>query len=216
MAKRHKHIKSAKGVSVPKWKRDNFSSYRQYLNARYKAIGFDSYSQYSARREKGEIGSTRGLAKSVEGSAAPKFGVTHKQLRSIAELERIGYESQCPFLYTINDFAADKMETWLRDFARQVKKEYAGKIYSAAWTIFGKVAKELDDETGMPIWDKAEWKEWSTHMDFDKAINYLITTARAYADHEFLESGRNIGRGASVIYAVLITHVKISIVLEKT
>lgn len=210
-----KSAKRVSRVSAPKWKRDGFRSYRAYLNERYKSLGFKSYSEYSTRRAKGEVASTKGLARAPKGTARPKFEVTHKQLRNIAGLERIGFDSQCPIRYTINERVPDIIERWIRDFAAKVKHAHAGQIYSASWRIFGQAAQSLDEETGLPIWNRNEWEEWSSHMEFDKAINLLVSTARAYANHDFIQSGRFIGRGASVIFALLITRVRISVVLIK-
>lgn len=195
--------KRQKASKAPKWQRDGFSSYRQYLNARYRALGFRSYSDYSHKRALGIVPSTRRVPHAGPGTAVPEYKLTDKPLPDVAGMTRISYESINPISYTIGQSVGPQIVAWINRVIAEIKVIHGDKIYSAAWRIIGKAAQALD-ENGKPIWNQGEWEEWSSHQDFDKAMNELLSTARAYGDHDFLQYGRQIGRGTSNIYALII------------
>lgn len=221
MASKRKAKRGARRVStaLPKWQRDGFKTYRSYLDARYQSQGYRSYADYTQKREKGEVESTKGkLAHAPEGSAIPAVKKATKELTSVAGMTRISYESECPVEYTLEQKAATQVLAWLRQVLGEIKAAHR-KIYSASWRLLGVAIKyERPSEEELEDGETLAWKpwdEWSSHMDWAKMRRNLLDVARAYANHEFWEYGRRVGKTGANVYALLIKSVRISVVLAR-
>lgn len=194
--------RKSRSASIPKWKREGFSSYRQYLNARYRALGFTSYSEYTRKRERGEVPSTKH-------HAAP----TRRDLPPVAGLERVSYESEVPFKYEIGEMRGEALVQWLRGLVADIERFHPpASIFSGAYRLFGKLAIKLDDE-GTPIFEPGQKEFWVSHMDWPKMVEEMYSIARAFGDHKFEAAGYQVGRSGSKIFALIIQKVRISIII---
>lgn len=194
----------------PKWKREGFTSYRQYLNARYKALGFTSYSDYTSKLKHGKVKSRKRTKVELEKRNLPPV--------SSGTQERISYESKCPIKYGFGQMVGDELVEWIDTVIHNIEAEHVrpdGVIpfWSGAWRLFGKIARELDDD-GLPIWSHNEEEEWSSHQEWEKMIGELRSIVKAYGDWKFLNYGRRIGKGDSKLYGLIIKRVRISVILD--
>lgn len=129
------------------------------------------------------------------------------------------YTSDTPFSYSIGQKSGARIVTWLQrvlDTITQDSERRGLTIFSAQWRLDGRVARELDDDTGAPIFGDKMEGEWGAHYPFAKMAAELLSIGRAYGDHEFLNYGRSVGRKAdSKIYVFIIRKVAISVIFDE-
>lgn len=223
--------KGRKSVAAPKWEREGFSSYRQYLNARYERLGFSSYSDYTNQRIAGKTPSTKkrapekptGPSKRAKVAEVAKLEPVKQWKHSpnkpkkryveidISKVVRTEFDSDCPFVYGIDEKVGAQIQTWLRSVIDAIERKVpADKIWSGAWYLYGRIAKHLD-ESGAPIFEPGVASEWSSHQDWERTTQEVISLGGAYGDHVYIEDGRQIGRGTSSIFAFIITKVRFTI-----
>src|SRR5262249_17850829 len=156
--------------------------------------GFKSYADYTRKRERGEVASSKRLKTSVahKPKAEVDDGKPHpRELHSIAGHKRIQYEAINPIGYDAKTRVGQALKEWAAAVLKEIRKKHR-RVHSAAFHFTGRVAKDYD-KRGRPIWSE-NGTEYIGHTTWGKMRAMLPDLIRAHGDHDFRETGRTIGR----------------------
>lgn len=123
----------------------------------------------------------------------PQKGVVGK---AGASVERHIYQYELPKLKFGKDGNGDKLAGVIEGIYERLAKRYGqGEIAAAAYTIQGRGAVDLDDDTGKPEWERKPFAVHRNYMSFSKSARDARERVRAFGDNDF--SAMLQGRGSA-------------------